>query len=41
MMSCEQLKRRAFLIEKDPIYADVVINRFENMTGIKGRKMVK
>lgn len=29
LIACEQLKRRAFLIEKDPAFCDVIINRFK------------
>jgi DNA modification methylase len=28
LIACEQLKRRAFLIEKDPAFCDLIINRF-------------
>ena len=29
LIACEQLKRQAFLIEKDPAFCDVIINRFK------------
>ena len=31
MMSCEQLKRRAFLSEIDPIFASLIIKRYEKL----------
>lgn len=37
LMACEQLKRRAFLIEKDPVFAQVIINRWEKYTGEKAK----
>jgi len=33
LISCEQLKRRAFLCEIEPIFCDVIINRFKELTG--------
>lgn len=33
LISCEQLKRRAFLCEIEPIFCDVIINRFKKLTG--------
>ena len=35
LIACEQTGRRAFLMEIDELYADVVINRFESFTGKK------
>jgi site-specific DNA-methyltransferase (adenine-specific) len=32
-MAAEQLNRRAYLMELDPVYADVIVNRWENYTG--------
>jgi len=37
LISCEQLKRRCFTIDIDPIFCDLVIRRFENLTGIKAK----
>lgn len=34
LIACEQLKRRCFMMEFDPKYADVIIRRFEEETGI-------
>lgn len=33
LIACEQLKRRAFLCEIDPIFCDLIINRFTELTG--------
>jgi DNA modification methylase len=33
LMACEQLGRRAFLMEMDPAYCDVIVQRWENLTG--------
>ncbi len=33
LVACEQLGRRARLIEIDPAYCDVVVRRFEALTG--------
>lgn len=33
MMACEQLNRRCFMVELDPHYCDVIIQRWENLTG--------
>jgi len=35
LIACEQLKRRAFLMEKDPVFCDVIIERWETLTGKK------
>lgn len=34
LIACDQLKRRCFMMEFDPKYADVIIRRFEEETGI-------
>lgn len=39
LMACEQMKRTAFVAEKDPIFVDVCIQRFEEATGIKAKKL--
>lgn len=41
LIACEQLKRRAYLIEKEPIFCQLIINRFEKLTGIKARLLNK
>jgi DNA modification methylase len=33
LVACEQLGRRARLIELDPGYCDVIVRRFEQLTG--------
>ncbi len=35
LIACEQLKRRAFLMEVEPIFCDIIISRFEALTGTK------
>ncbi len=39
MIACEALQRRARLMEKDPIYADVIVRRWEAWTGGRARRM--
>ena len=39
LMACEQMKRTAFVAEKDPIFVDVCVRRFEEATGIKAKKL--
>lgn len=33
MVACEQLKRRAYLCEIDPVFCDVIIDRYTKLTG--------
>lgn len=33
LIACEQLKRRCYMMELDPHYCDVIIDRWENLTG--------
>lgn len=35
MMACEQLKRKCYMCELDPHYCDVIIQRWEDLTGQK------
>lgn len=35
LIACEQLNRNCIMMEKDPHYADVIIDRWENFTGRK------
>jgi DNA modification methylase len=35
LIACEQLKRRAFLMEVEPVFCDLIIRRFEALTGAK------
>ena len=39
LMACEQLNRKAFLMELDPRYIDVIIKRWEEYTGEKAVKI--
>lgn len=34
-MAAEQTGRKAFLMELDPLYADVIVQRYENFAGKK------
>jgi DNA modification methylase len=35
LIAAEQLERRAFLMELDPLHADVIVARYERFTGRK------
>ena len=37
LIACEQLKRKCFMMELDPIYCDVIVARWENLTGKKAK----
>ena len=37
LMACEQNKRTAYLMELDPKYVDVIIERWEKFTGGKAQ----
>lgn len=39
LIACEQLNRKCFMMELDPKYVDVIINRWENLTGKKAVKV--
>lgn len=39
MIACEQLGRKARLMELDPHYCDVIIARWEKFTGKKAEKI--
>lgn len=39
LISCEQLKRRARIVELDPVFCDVIIKRWESLTGLKAVKL--
>ena len=39
LLACEQMKRTAFLVEQNPIFTQVIINRYENYTGNKAQKL--
>ena len=38
LIGCEQTNRKAFLMEIDPLYCDVIVQRFETFTGKKGER---
>jgi len=38
LIAAEQTKRRAFLMEIDPLYCDVIVRRFEQFTGKKAER---
>jgi DNA modification methylase len=35
LIACEQTKRICYAIELDPVYVDVIVTRWENLTGLK------
>ncbi len=39
LSACEQLKRVAYLCEFEPIFCQLIINRFQKQTGIKAEKI--
>lgn len=39
LIAAEQTGRRAFLMELDPLYCDVIVQRFENFTGKKAERV--
>lgn len=39
LIACEQLKRRAFLVEKEQIFCDLIIRRYEQLTKSKAKKI--
>ena len=39
LIACEQLKRRAFVVEKEPVFIDLTIRRYEMFTGKKAKKI--
>lgn len=39
MVAAEAMKRRAFLAEMDPLFATLILNRYEKLTGNKARKI--
>ncbi len=38
LIAAEKASRRARLVEKSPLYCDVIVRRWENVTGGKARK---
>ena len=41
LIACEQQGRRAFLMELDPPYCDVIVQRWEKFTGRKAQRIGK
>tara|TARA_R100000654_G_scaffold24386_1_gene47249 strand:- start:456 stop:1586 length:1131 start_codon:yes stop_codon:yes gene_type:complete len=39
ILACEQTNRKCYMMELDPIYVDVIIQRWENFTGKKAKKI--
>jgi site-specific DNA-methyltransferase (adenine-specific) len=39
LVACEQLKRSAYLVEREPVFVELVINRYEKLTGTKAKKI--
>jgi site-specific DNA-methyltransferase (adenine-specific) len=39
LIACEQLNRKCYMMELDPHYIDVIIQRWENFTGRKAEKI--
>ena len=39
LMACEPLKRTAYVNEYEPIFCQLIINKFEKLTGIKAKKI--
>ena len=39
LIACEQLNRKCYMMELDPHYIDVIIQRWENFTGEKANKL--
>ena len=39
LIACEQLNRRCYMMELAPYYCQVIINRWENFTGLKAEKI--
>lgn len=39
LMACEQLNRKCYTMELDPHYCDVILQRWENFTGLKAVKI--
>ena len=39
LIACEQLNRNCYMMEIDPYYCQVIINRWEDFTGLKAEKL--
>lgn len=38
-MACEELKRQCRMMEIDPLYCQVIVDRWEKLTGKKAKKV--
>lgn len=41
LVACEQLNRKCYICELDPKYCDVIINRWEQLSGKKAMLLEK
>jgi len=39
LIACEQLNRKCYMMEIDPVYCQIIINRWEKFTGLKAQKI--
>ena len=39
LIACEQSDRKCLTMELDPIYCDVIVKRWENLTGKEAKKI--
>ncbi len=39
LIACTKLRRECYLMEKSPVYAEVIMNRWEKLTGLKREKL--
>lgn len=39
LIACEQLKRRSFVVETEPIFCDLIIRRYEHLTKTKAKRI--
>lgn len=39
LVACEQLKRTAYLVEREPVFVDLIIRRYEKLTNQKAKKL--
>jgi DNA modification methylase len=39
LIACEQTGRKAFLMELDPLYCDVIVQRWEKFTGKQAQRV--
>lgn len=39
LIACEQLNRSAYLVEREPIFVDLIIRRYEKLTGKKAKQL--